>query len=64
MKISGHQDGRIFARYNIADAGDFREAKRKVSQYEQEECLARAKQLNVHTLFREPEEPALPFPVL
>jgi hypothetical protein len=45
MKISGHKDARIFARYNIVDTNDVAEAMRKVSQYEQEKRLARAKRL-------------------
>jgi integrase len=45
MKISGHRDARIFARYNIVDTRDVAEAMRKVSQYEQEKRLARAKQV-------------------
>ena len=65
MKISGHKDGRIFARYNIVDTRDVAEAMRRVSQYEQEKRLARAKRvLDVHTSFTEAqidaENPGLP----
>jgi integrase len=65
MKISGHRDARIFARYNIVDTRDVAEAMRKVSQYEQEKRLARAKQvLDVHNTFTEADfesqKPALP----
>jgi len=74
MKISGHRDARIFARYNIVDTRDVAEAMRKVSQYEQEKRLARAKQVievqasqeapNVHNTFTEAnfeaQKPALP----
>ena len=65
MKISGHRDARIFARYNIVDTRDMADAMRKVSQYEQEKRLARAKQvIDVHNTFRETsfeaEKPALP----
>lgn len=45
MKTSGHKDARIFARYNIVDTNDVAEAMRKVSQYEQEKRLARAKRI-------------------
>ena len=65
VKISGHRDARIFARYNIVDTRDVAEAMRKVSQYEQEKRLARAKQvLDVHNTFTEAsfeaQKPALP----
>ena len=65
MKISGHKDARIFARYNIVDTNDVAEAMRKVSQYEQDKRLARAKRLvDVHASFTRPdsegEKPALP----
>jgi integrase len=65
MKISGHKDARIFARYNIVDTRDVAEAMRKYSQYEQEKRLARAKQvINVHNTFTEADfegqKPALP----
>jgi len=54
MKISGHRDARIFGRYNIVDTRDVAEAMRKVSQYEQEKRLARAKQvIDVHNTFTE-----------
>jgi integrase len=45
MQISGHKDARIFERYNIVDTRDVAEAMRKVSQYEQEKRLARARQV-------------------
>src|SRR5206468_1985957 len=65
MKISGHKDARIFARYNIVDTRDVAEAMRKVSQYEQEKRLARAKRpIDVNGVFTEAdseaEKPALP----
>lgn len=65
MKISGHRDARIFARYNIVDTRDVAEAMRKVSQYEQEKRLARARQvIDVHNTFTEADfeiqKPALP----
>jgi integrase len=56
MKISGHKDARIFDRYNIVDTNDVAEAMRKVSQYEREKRLARAKPvLYVHGSFTQPE---------
>ena len=65
MKVSGHKDARIFARYNIVDTNDVAEAMRKVSHYEQEKRLARAKKvIDVQPAFKEPtaeqELPALP----
>jgi integrase len=55
MKISGHKDARIFARYNIVDTNDVVEAMRKVSQYEQEKRLARAKKvIDVQPAIKEP----------
>ena len=65
MKISGHRDARIFDRYNIVDTRDLADAMRKVSQYEQEKRLARAKQvIDVHNSFTEAsfgaQKPALP----
>jgi integrase len=65
MKISGHKDARIFARYNIVDTNDVAEAMRKVSQYEQEKRLARAKRLldirgSTTETISEPERPVLP----
>jgi integrase len=42
MKISGHKDGRIFARYNIVDTRDVGEAMQKLMVYEQEKRIARA----------------------
>jgi integrase len=61
MKISGHKDARIFARYNIVDTRDVGEAMRKLLEYEQEKRLARAKRvLDVHASFTEAEKPALP----
>ncbi len=43
MKISGHKDARIFARYNIVDTRDVGEAMRRLLEYEQEKRAARAK---------------------
>jgi len=64
MKISGHKDARIFARYNIVDTRDVGEAMRKLLEYEQEKRVARAKRvLDVHTSFTQAEKPALPAPV-
>jgi integrase len=64
MKISGHRDARIFARYNIVDTNDVAEAMRKLSQYEQEKRLARAKKVfDVQPASEPPAEqetPALP----
>jgi len=65
MKISGYRDARIFARYNIVDTRDVADAMRKVSQYEQDKRLARAKQvIDVHNTFTEADleaqKPALP----
>jgi integrase len=45
MKISGHKDARIFARYNIVDTRDVGEAMRKLVEYEQEKRFARARRL-------------------
>jgi integrase len=55
MKISGHKDARVFSRYNIVDTRDLAEAMRKVSEYEQEKRIARAKRvINVHDIVVEP----------
>jgi len=45
VKISGHKDARISARYNIVDTNDVAEAMKKVSQYEREKRLAKAKRM-------------------
>jgi hypothetical protein len=59
MKISGHKDARIFARYNIVDTRDVAEAMRKISQHEQEKRLARAKRpIDVHRVFTEADSEA------
>jgi integrase len=44
MRISGHKDARIFARYDIVDTRDVAEAMRKVAAYEAEKRLARERQ--------------------
>ena len=67
LKISGHRDTRVFSRYNIVDPRDVAEAMRKLSLYEQEKRLSRARRaLDVCTSFTEAvsesKKPAFPKP--